>query len=71
MHSAIMYVHLCNPSLLHQTGMLPNYINFENTHKGPEATDAKTDKDTKYNPSGSHVSDKRWPQLQMNIQAIF
>jgi len=44
MYSAITYVHLCHPSLLHQTGMSPNYINFENTHKRPKATDAETDK---------------------------
>jgi hypothetical protein len=58
MYSTIIYVHLCHPSLLHQTGLLPNYINFENTHKGPEATDAKADKISKYNPPSSHVSEK-------------
>jgi len=70
MYSAIIYVHLCHPSLLHQTGLLPIYINFENTYKGPEATDAKTDKISKYNPPSSHVSEKRSPQLQMNIQVM-
>jgi len=71
MHSAITYVQLCRPSFLHQPGMSQNYINFENTHKRPEAIDTQTYKDTKYNPSSSHVSDERWPQLQMNIQVIF
>jgi hypothetical protein len=28
------------------------------THKGPEATDAKTDKNTQYNPPSSYVSEK-------------
>jgi hypothetical protein len=70
MYSAIIYVHLCHLSLLHQTGLLPNYINFENTHKGPEAKDAKTDKNSKYNLPGSHVSEKRSPQLHVNIQVM-